>query len=250
MSEYLINSSTLTGIADAIRSKTGSSSAFTPSQMISEIENIPKKKTAIMPRTYRASSFTSYTGDEDYILDDAFFFNRNLADVSFSNCIVIENNAFESCPALSTVYFPNCQYIGWSAFKSCFSRSTTPATISFPNCTYIDGGAFHSCRYLIAVSFPNCSYISQGAFNTCAKLETAYFPKCTTIGDAAFRNCSVLSSLYLNEVESVPKLFNYVFDSTPLSAGGTGKIYVPSSLYNAFITASNWSDISARLVSM
>ena len=30
-----------TGIASAIRSKTGSSSAFTPAQMITEIENIP-----------------------------------------------------------------------------------------------------------------------------------------------------------------------------------------------------------------
>ena len=39
-SVYLIESSTLTGIASAIRSKTGTSSAFTPAQMITEIENM------------------------------------------------------------------------------------------------------------------------------------------------------------------------------------------------------------------
>lgn len=41
MSEYIIESQTLTDIADAIRGKTGSSSTLTPLQMPSAIANIP-----------------------------------------------------------------------------------------------------------------------------------------------------------------------------------------------------------------
>lgn len=41
MADYLIQDSTLTGIADAIRAKTGSSAAMTPAQMVTAIGNIP-----------------------------------------------------------------------------------------------------------------------------------------------------------------------------------------------------------------
>lgn len=40
MAEYLIQDTTLTGIADAIREKTGSTGALTPSRMVTEIANI------------------------------------------------------------------------------------------------------------------------------------------------------------------------------------------------------------------
>jgi len=41
MSEYKIQDATLTGIADAIRSKTGSSAPIVVSEMADEIESIP-----------------------------------------------------------------------------------------------------------------------------------------------------------------------------------------------------------------
>jgi hypothetical protein len=47
-----------------------------------------------------------------------------------------------------------------------------------------------------------------------------------------------------------------VFSSTPISnyttstGGVRGSIYVPSSLYNTYITANNWSAYAARFVSM
>lgn len=182
MSEYLINSSTMKGIANAIRSKTGTTAAFTPSQMITEIENIEKAGQDIMPTTYfRNSTITSYTGDANYIL----------------------------------------------------------------------GYAFQECINLSFVSFPNCTYIARDAFYGCKKLETVYFPKCTYIYESAFLGCSMLSSLYLTQVESVPFIPDLiVFGATPLDSVGTGKIYIPSSLYNAFCTASFWSDLSARFVSV
>jgi hypothetical protein len=47
-----------------------------------------------------------------------------------------------------------------------------------------------------------------------------------------------------------------VFYSTPIggrttSTGGVyGSVFVPSSLYSSFITATNWTSISARIVSV
>lgn len=217
MSEYLINSSTLTGIADAIRSKTGSSSAFTPSQMISEIENIPPKKSAIMPRTYYQTPIENYTDSEYYILDSAFYRCTNLTTVSFSNCLVIEQNAFAICRSLSDIYFPNCSYIGWYAFQGCVSLST----VSFPNCSLIDGEAFVG-----------------------TSVTTAYFPKCMKISYNAFSGAR-LQQLYLNEVSSVTILAN----STALPSR-IGRIYVPSSLYYAFLSDSDWQYFVGKITSV
>ena len=223
--KYLINSSTLTGIASAIRSKTGSSSAFTPAQMVSEIESIPTGGSAVYPNQYESSTITEYTGNESYILDFAF---RN-------------------CSQLTTVSFSNCEYVGTSAFQLCGNLTT----VSFPNCSYIAMYAFTNCSGLTTASFPNCSYVFNYAFQDCNGLTAVYLPKCEVIGNYAFQRCRNLASLYLNQVSSVVHIpDSYVFHNTPLSAGGTGKIYVPSSLYTAFTTATNWSTLSARLVSM
>ena len=71
-----------------------------------------------------------------------------------------------------------------------------------------------------------------------------------------FMRCYNLLSLYLlgSSVVSVANI--NVFSSTPMSnyttsTGGVyGKIYVPSSLYNSYITAATWRTISARIVSV
>ena len=159
MSEYLINASTLTGIASAIRSKTGSTSAFTPAQIISAINDIPAGIPYVPPHAYQSSNIVSYVGNEQYILDYAF------------------------------------------------ADSSLLTTVSLPNCSYIE-------RY-------------------------------------AFQSCTSLLSLYLNEVSSVPTLVDTdVFKGSPLSALGSGNIYVSRDLYPNFRYASNWSTLSSRFVSM
>ena len=91
-------------------------------------------------------------------------------------------------------------------------------------------------------SFPNCTSIGYAAFYGCSLLTQVSFPKCTNIGSVAFGYCSALISLYLTQVTSVPTIGGSgVFDGTPLIVGGSGKIYVPSSLVTAFQTAQYWS---------
>lgn len=81
-------------------------------------------------------------------------------------------------------------------------------------------------------------------------------PACTSVRDNAFIYCYNLVSLYLTGVSMVPTLGGTsVFTSTPIggysaSAGQYGSVYVPASLYDSFLVATNWSSIASRIVSV
>lgn len=137
------------------------------------------------------------------------------------------------------------------AFRSCVSITAA----SFPSCTSIGGSAFNGCLALTTASFPACTYISNYAFAGCTDLTTASFLSCTAIASYAFNNCRKLTSLYLNNVSQVTTLGTNAFSNTPIVgssylSGEFGSVFVPSSLYDAFCTAADWSSISARLVSV
>ena len=180
------------------------------------------------------------------------FFNCNwLSSVSFPSTKIIGSSAFAYCTHLETIYFPEATYIHNSAFFNCgFSE------IYFPLVSVIGTSAFQACLSLITISIPIVEVLSGNAFCSCKKLTTISFPACTAISNYAFRNCYNLLSIYLLG-SSIPSLVNInAFQSTPISTyttstGGVyGSIYVPASLYNSYITATNWSVYSARIVSV
>ena len=182
----------------------------------------------------------------------AFCYCYSLTTISFPLCKTIGNSAFYSCTSLTTISFPSCTSIGSNTFNRC----TKLTTISFPLCKIIGSTAFYYCSSLTTVSFPLCTSIGSDVFGYCSNLTTANFPLCTSIGNSAFRNCVNFISLYLTSVSKVPTLGGTnVFGSTPIggysaSAGQYGSVYVPASLFSSFKTATYWSSISARIVSV
>lgn len=145
----------------------------------------------------------------------------------------------------------SASFIGINAFRNCDFITAA----SFPSCTVISGYAFAACYAFATANFPACTTISSYAFYGCSALTTASFPSCTSIGNNAFSDCHKLTSLYLNNVSRVTTLGTNAFSGTPILnsdylSGEYGSVFVPSSLYNAFCTATNWSSISARLVSV
>ena len=197
----------------------------------------------------------------------------NLTTASFPAAITIGNSAFQYCSRLTTASFPVATFIGYSAFYGCFRLETA----NFPAATTIGGSAFQSCLSLTTVSFPaatsigsyalaNCSSlatvdfpvatsIGNYAFQGCSNLTTASFSAATYFGNQVFRGCRMLTELRLDSVKSVPSLGTSVFFSTPIggysvSAGQYGSVFVPASLYQSFLTATNWSSISSRIVSV
>ena len=175
--------------------------------------------------------------------------SKTISGTFSANCSTIGTYAFYVCGSLNSVNFPSCTSIGSYAFVGCYNLSYA----NFPECTTISNSAFVNCSNLSYVSFPKCTFIASYAFSQCSTLATASFPKCTYIGNYAFYSCRALSQLYLN-VSSVFSLGgSYAFASTPMSnstyLGYYGSIYVPSSLYSNFRTATNWSRYSARIAS-
>ena len=131
-------------------------------------------------------------------------------------------SAFASCSNLISVSLPACEDVGAQAFRSCTSLSD----VYIPNCTTVEAAAFRDCKALQSISLPVCSYIGIQAFQS------------TNLNSIVLGSTSVCS---MNESNT--------FDSTPI-ASGTGSIYVPASLVNAYKSARYWSYFSNRIYSI
>ena len=182
----------------------------------------------------------------------AFYLCSKLTSAIFPSCSYISISAFFNCTSLTSISFPNCSYIASSVFYCCYSLTSA----IFPNCSHIDGNAFYNCSSLTSTDFLNCSYVGDYAFGYCRSLTLISFPNCSYIASNTFRACYNLLSLYLLG-SLVPSLASTnAFASNPISnyttsTGGVyGSIYVPSSLYNQYVTATNWMVFSSRFVSV
>ena len=205
---------------------------------------------------------------------NAFYYCSSLTTADFPSCTLIGNNAFSNCRSLKTISFPLCKSIGLSAFANCsslttadfpsctfignsaFSNCSRLTTISFPICNAVNGGAFYNCYSLTTAVFPSCLTIASSAFYNCSSLTTASFPSCISLSNSAFYKCYNLVSLYLLGSSVVKLQLSGAFSSTPIagyttSTGGVyGSIFVPSSLYSSYKTATNWTYFSSRFVSV
>ena len=221
MAEYLIQDTTLTGIADAIREKTGGTDPVAVSDMAAQIEGIQAG------------------GGGDDVLDALI--DRSITEISSSSATSIGSYAFYSCSSLTTVDFPVATSIGTSAFQYC--RSLT--TANFPVATSLETSAFQNCSSLTTVDFPVATSIGTSAFQNCSSLTTANFPVATSIRTSAFQYCRSLKSLLLRNNKVCTLSNTNTFNSTPISSG-TGYIYVPSELIEQYKTANNWSTYASR----
>ena len=230
MSAYIIQSSTLTGIADALRSKTGLFESFTPAQMISAIEDISGD--AVLSSVVFTSNGT-YTPDAGYdgfnnvvvsvstsggssdsiwaalvertsslAIDDvsgetktigsyAFYSHQKLTAVNFPSCSSIGDYAFNRASSLESAIFPACEMIGLYAFASCKSMKTA----NFPACVIVSSYAF-AYAGITSASFPSCTTIGERAFAQC-QFSSVDLPSCVTMGSYAFDNCDSLQTINL-----------------------------------------------------
>lgn len=189
----------------------------------------------------------------------AFYGCSNLTSISFPVCTSIGEHAFQFCRSLTSVYFPACTVIGEHPFSDAYNFMAATfcdcfylTSANFPVCSHIGEAAFANCPRLTSISFPACRIIASGAFDGCTSLTSVSFPVCSLIYSSVFSKCVNLSNFYLGNSSVCTLTNSTTFTSTPYAGysayfSGTPYIYVPSSLVDAYKTATNWTYFSSYI---
>ena len=126
----------------------------------------------------------------------------------------------------------------------------------FPELKDADRCCFSECYKLKDVYMPKLSSVGNSMFYRCSALSTLSLPGCTSIGANAFVACMGLLSLYLMSTAVVQLQISGTFSYTPIAgyttstSGVYGSIFVPASLYDAYLSHSQWQYFSERIVSV
>lgn len=195
--------------------------------------------------THHFSGFTNLkailtNGKNNNLSDQYSFFNcRSLKtfNVPKNNIHNFKDYTFKNCHSLKRITGTKWRFVYGSSgtstktFENCFSLEKMPTSApTFPVLT--SGGNLSGCSYL---------------FEKCYLLSHIYIGYCEKIGTSTFDgNYPTVKVFDFSNVTSIPTL-----SGTGAFSSGTSdyEIWVPSSLYNDWITASNWSSISSHIIS-
>ena len=218
--------------------------------------------------------------------NNAFYYCSALTTADFPIATSIENNAFYGCTSLTTINFPVATSVGGSAFYNCkslissdfpiatsvggsafynckslissdfpiatsiknnaFYGCTSLTTINFPVATSVGSSAFRNCKALTTINFPVATSIENNTFYDCTSLTTINFPVATSVGNRAFYGCSELTALILRNSTICTLSNTNAFTGCTKITGTGGYIYVPSSLVDAYKTATNWVTYASK----
>lgn len=222
--------------------------------------------------------------------DSTFANASNLQSVWLENCEVIDEYAFGHCTALEYIYLPQCRSVDSYAFSQCenltyislpecqyihakaFYSCTWLMTVGLPKVLSIGSGMFSDFINLKSVDLRGCEAIGSYAFKNCVSLTTISLQNCKTIGSYAFTGCSALSVVRLPSAEVLKPAFTpaymknvYLPGSSVCNLSGSyngrylfygydaisdTRVYVPSSLYDAYLEKSEWQTLSSIMMSM
>ena len=175
----------------------------------------------------------------------AFYYCSSLSKISIPSSVTsISNNAFAYCCSLSKISIPNSiTSITDSLFSNC--QSLSKIVIS-NNITIFGSAPFSNCYSLSKISIPSGITTLNSTFSNCQSLSKIIIPSSvTSISGSAFAYCYGVGIYDLSNHNSVPTLSSSrAFNGIPSDC----KIIVPDSLYNDWISASNWSNFSSYIV--
>lgn len=215
MADYLTTDTELTSVANAIRTKGGTSASLVyPTGFVTAIQNIPSGGTDVSDTTATAADvrtgkyfYTSAgTKTQGTIADQAAqtitpgTTDQTIASGKYltgTQTILGDANLVASNIASGvTIFGVSGTHSGGGDSKE---NEILDRTISgtYENSTVVSIGvyAFCNCDKLKSVVLQNCTSIKNYAFQYCMSLKTVNTPKCTSIGSYAFYYC-----LNLNEV--------------------------------------------------
>ncbi len=150
-------------------------------------------------------------------------------------------SAFQHCQKLERVSIPDSvTYIDYYAFNNCRSLKS----IDIPTgVTDILSGAIQDCWALTELTVPALVKVfTHSVFANCTSLKKfTALGKVTRIINAAFKNCTECLVYDFLNCQKCPTL-----DGTDAFSGinENAKIYVPASLYDEWVAATNWAEFA------
>lgn len=232
----------LTGIADAIREKTGTSDLINPQDFattIAEMQtggNVESNPDEMLKAMVEGTMLTLNVSTISSIGSNAFA-NSFLIDVNLPTCTSIGTSAFVMCSNMIRFSAPLCTRLDNYAFQSCYAL----AHFNMPNLSYIGYGAFNNCNNFTLCSFPKCSYVGQLAF-AYTKITKINLPQCTSLSTQAFAFCHNLVSVNSEDLPLITELrntftqcSNLTYVSLPNVTSISGAFYECSKLETAFL---------------
>ena len=154
----------------------------------------------------------------------------------------VASNALNGNINIQTVILPYATSVGNNAFYNC----TSLKQVDLPMCSYIGNSVFYGCTSLSQLSLPVCNSIGMYAIYFCNRLSQLSLPVCSSISAYAFGFCTILSIITIGYSSVCSLGGSNAFNYTKI-ASGTGSIYVPASLVDAYKSAPNWSYFSTQI---
>ena len=210
MPDYVIDGAILTGIADAVREKTGTTDPIVPENMAEMLRNVEGD----YERGY-AEGYEKGDSNMDGIL------TRKATTISNDRITYLGMEVFRNYDSLAIADFPNVTSTGVNIFYACYALHT----VNLPSLISINSNMFAYSSLLKRLDFPSVESISGGAFSSCSRLVT----------------------LILRKADAVCTLENVsAFSGTPI-AKSTGFVYVPDDLVEQYKAATNWSTYASQI---
>lgn len=225
--------------------------AFAMCPLITKV-NIPSVKSIGESALAQCSLLTSLDVPEVEWLGPDCLSGTSITSISLPKLKVASSMCLEGCSKLATVDLPIVATVENSAFRNCAALPE----ISLPVCTSVGNYAFSSCSALASIELPLCESIGDYAFNACTSLIKLDLPIVSTIGSSTtkssvFAGCSALDTLILRSdaVCVLSSVAADTFTDTKI-ASGSGYVYVPAALIDAYKADTNWSAYANQLRSI
>lgn len=166
-----------------------------------------------------------------------------LTDESAPNLKKINELAFIDDTMITTVRSSTLTEVG----KSAFWRAANLAIFDAPNV----GGKLDTYTFRLTslgefINY-NITYIGNSAFEDTPLTKVDLYGNITYFGAWAFHGTTNLETLILRSSNGIPSLVSTNVFSDCAISNGTGYIYVPSSLIDAYKSATNWSTFSDQI---
>lgn len=225
---------------------------------------------ALTSHTYAGYGDYIITCDGDTIATNVMGGTTKVAEtllrVYISNSVTsIESHSFNDCHSLQIASMPNSVTNIGVAFSNCYRLQF----VSIGNGITSISGLFNLCYSIKYVSIPNSvtglgnngiggcpsvrhifvpnnvTTVGYYGFAGCRALQSIVFPNSvTSINGGAFSNCQSLQEYDFRHFDHVPTIDQKTFSALT----STTKIFVPSALYDTWVTATNWSTYANYIV--